>query len=106
METDGVCELEVGCDERSRRGRSNRTGRGRRPRRDARDAKGRTAAEGEGTVGATRLVSALLEELARMTAAEEGGTHDASWLRGYVAGMANVAAIALELAQEGAAAAD
>lgn len=44
-----------------------------------------------------RITEALLEELATV-ASNEG--RDPAWMRGYVAGIANAAAIALELGEE------
>lgn len=44
-----------------------------------------------------RIAEALLEEFAAV-ASDEG--RDPAWMRGYVAGIANAAAIALELTEE------
>ncbi|MBS5499635.1 MAG: hypothetical protein KHX02_00745 [Collinsella stercoris] len=44
-----------------------------------------------------RIAKALLEELATV-ASDEG--HDPAWIRGYVAGIANAAAITFELDEE------
>lgn len=44
-----------------------------------------------------RIAEALLEELVAV-ASDEG--RDPAWMRGYVAGIANAAAIALELGKE------
>lgn len=44
-----------------------------------------------------RLIACLLEDLEHAAGAEERGSCDPAWLRGYVAGMVAAAQIALEL---------
>lgn len=51
-------------------------------------------------IDAMMVVKALLEELASVASAEDMATREASWLRGYVAGITNAASIALELDEE------
>lgn len=51
------------------------------------------------------LVCALLEELSAVASSDERDAHDPEWLRGYVAGVANAAGIAIELSEPGGAAA-
>ena len=48
-------------------------------------------------IGYGLLVSALLDALAAVSSPDDGGTRDVAWLRGYVAGIANAASIAMEL---------